>query len=76
MTEPTCAHEHIVSPPPGKHLRICLDCCHRLIECSSCDAKLVARPDIGDSGWRKGGTVQSVRMLDEWFACPACQVRR
>jgi hypothetical protein len=41
-----CAHEHIVDPPSGKRLRICLDCLSRIIECDHCDAKLVAGPDV------------------------------
>ena len=50
-----CEHKNIVDPPPGKKLRICLDCCKRLIECSRCDAVTTARPDIADSGWVKRG---------------------
>lgn len=71
-----CRHEHIVEPPPGKHLRVCLDCCRRLIECSSCDAKLVAGPDVADSGWTKGSSVQGGVVFARWHACPACQVQQ
>ncbi len=65
-----CSHAHIVDPPPGKYLRVCLDCLSRLVECNSCPAVTHARPDITDSGWRKGEN-DGVR----WTACPDCWAR-
>ena len=50
-----CNHDSVVDPPPGKYLRVCLGCGCRLIECSWCDAKTFARPDIADSGWMTHG---------------------
>lgn len=68
----SCEHKNIVPPPPGKHLRICLDCCKRLIECDNCDAKLTAGPHVADSGWEKwwsrDGDVEC-----SGYRCPACR---
>ncbi len=61
-----CAHANIADPPPGKTLRICLDCCKRLIECSSCDAITTARADISESGWTKFGATG----LSTQYECP------
>ena len=67
-----CAHEHIVDPPSGKRLRICLDCLSRIIECDHCDAKLVAGPDVSDSGWTSGG-MRCGEVVTRWWTCPGCQ---
>lgn len=66
-----CRHERIVPPPPGRHLRICLDCCKRLIECNSCDEKLATGPHVTDSGWLKHGRSERGDIFN-WYTCPRC----
>lgn len=73
MGDMACKHGHIAEPAPGKYLRVCLDCCHRLIECSTCDAKLVAGPEVSDSGWVKEGITGEVNA--RWTYCPVCARR-
>lgn len=64
-----CSHDEIVEPPPGKHLRVCLGCGCRLIECDACDAKTFARADISESGWTKGGQIET-GVSTHWSRCP------
>jgi len=69
-----CSHQNRVDPPPGKRLRVCLDCLHRIAECNTCDATLVASSDAANSGWRKywrrdsGGPAEFLGYL-----CADCQ---
>lgn len=70
-----CAHEHLADPAPGKHLRVCLDCAHRVIECSLCSAMLVAGPDVGESGWIRTVTRDSTDTTTVYL-CPSCQSDR
>ena len=71
-----CSHEHVVDPPPGKVLRVCLDCCKRLIECDHCNAVITARPDIADSGWMRTGVIDYINghLSQSW--CPRCWAGR
>jgi len=68
----SCAHENMADPPPGKTLRICLDCVKRIIECSTCSATITAgHPDLEE--WTKGGTAVGHEVVSRWYACPACR---
>jgi hypothetical protein len=67
-----CEHKHLAEPAPGKTLRVCLDCAHRIIECASCPATVVAGPDVGDSGWLKHEAI-TPDGIDVLYQCPACQ---
>lgn len=72
-----CQHEHIVDPPPGKVLRVCLDCCKRLIECSWCSATITARTDIASTGWMKSGVSDEKQGgTSAWSWCPSCWYSR
>lgn len=64
-----CPHTHVVDPPPGKTLRICLDCAKRLIECSTCSAVTTAGPGINESGWMKAGVMGEPQVS---YFCPDC----
>jgi hypothetical protein len=68
-----CEHERIVGPPPGKHLRVCLNCGFSLIECEWCDRKTFARPDIADSGWTVSGSgapIGAAHLEVTYHRCP------
>jgi len=66
-----CAHANLAAPPPGKHLRVCLDCLSRVLECSTCGV-IAATPAETDD-WRKGGRIESNGERFDWYACPRCQ---
>lgn len=72
VEQPPCRHEHLAEPPPGKYLRVCLDCLSRVLECTSCDA-VAATPGEAE-GWTKGGTFRNSDMarLSDWYRCPRC----
>ena len=72
----SCEHKNIVPPPPGKHLRICLDCCKRLIECDGCSEKMVAGPHVTSSGWREHGWRNPDGSLSRTTLCPECESDR
>lgn len=65
-------HLHVVDPPSGKHLRVCLDCVNRLLECSRCDAVEVSGPHVLGSGWAKCGVHDPAYGVLEWTYCPSC----
>lgn len=70
-----CTHDRVVDPPPGKHLRVCLDCMCRLVECSHCDEETLAQPDIAHAGWRSSGCTidgtDGTAITLTTYACPA-----
>lgn len=72
-----CCHSEkwMVDPPEGKHLRICTGCAKRILECTFCDTKLAAGPHIVDSGWTKGGSATTLKVIDRWTACTNCGSR-
>ena len=72
MTEqPPCRHEHLAEPPPGKYLRVCLDCLSRVLECTSCGT--IAATPAEAEGWTKGGTMGGGRpATTDWYRCPRC----
>lgn len=66
-----CAHSR-AARVPRRHLRECLGCGHRLIECSRCDAVTYAHPEIVSSGWgARGGTTAAGVSWRETL-CPTC----
>jgi hypothetical protein len=68
MTTTPCTHRHVVDPPPGKHLRVCVDCGSRLVECSLCDTVDVAGSD--PTGWTKHGTKDATGHVTVNYHCP------
>lgn len=69
----SCQHAHLAEPPPGKHLRVCLDCLSRVLECTSCDA-IAATPSETED-WTKGGQRGGAASLD-WYRCAKCNANR
>lgn len=72
----SCEHKNIIPAPPGKHLRICTDCCKRLIECDHCSETMTAGPHVVDSGWMRCGGIDD--RGDSWRQsyCPSCWAGR